>query len=290
MEWTAYWYMFPIALGIAILAMATGIEGATFFSPIFMLVLQLEPRLAIGTALLTATFGFGSGISAYIRNRLIDYRLAGELLLVTVPLALIGASVAGWLSAVMLKSVFGLGLLTIGVLFWRSPSAAETRHRDEAIRVSVSPARAERRLVSARGEEICYTVCNRSEGMAMCGLGGLFMGLIGSGQGEMNSYFLLRRCRVPSQVAIATGTFVVAITTLAASLSYLVSFVHGGSGVMIQVLNLAIYTVPAVVIGGQIGPLISSRLEKHKLEQLLALVFVLIGALTLWVTWQPLFS
>ena len=124
----------------------------------------------------------------------------------------------------------------------------------------------------------------------MCGLGGLFMGLIGSGQGEMNSYFLLRRCRVPSRVAIATGTFVVAITTLAASLSYLVSFVHGGSGVMLQVLNLAIYTVPAVVIGGQIGPLVSSRLEKHKLEQFLAVIFIFIGALTLGVIGQSLLS
>ncbi len=38
MDWTLYWYMFPVALGVATLAMATGIEGAAFFSPIFILI------------------------------------------------------------------------------------------------------------------------------------------------------------------------------------------------------------------------------------------------------------
>ncbi len=57
-------------------------------------------------------------------------------------------------------------------------------------------------LITADGEEYHYTVCNRNEGRAIAGIGGLFVGLISTGLGELNGYFLLQRCRVPSPVAV----------------------------------------------------------------------------------------
>ena len=39
-----YWYMFPIAILIATIAMASGVGGATFFSPLFILALGLPPE------------------------------------------------------------------------------------------------------------------------------------------------------------------------------------------------------------------------------------------------------
>jgi uncharacterized protein len=282
MDWTCYWFMFPVALVIATLANATGIEGATFFSPIFILLLRLDPRIAIGTALITAVFGVGSGISAYIRSKLIDYQLGRQLLAVAVPLALIGSFFAGSLSPQVLKSIFGVGLLFFGLVFLLNPSPSETNHLDVSISKKVPREKAKRRLVSAGGEEIFYNPCNIHEGMAVCGVGGLFMGLMGSGQGGMNNYFLLRRCQVPSVVAVATGTFVVAVTSVAASLGYAVSFVHTGGDVLSQVLSVVIYTVPGVIIGGQLGPAVSARLDKHKLERLLAILFISIGGITIW--------
>ena len=41
-----YWFMLPAA-------MASGVEGATFFAPFFILVLRLPPEVAIGTGLIT---------------------------------------------------------------------------------------------------------------------------------------------------------------------------------------------------------------------------------------------
>lgn len=287
LNWTAYWFMFPVALGIATLANATGVEGATFFSPVLMLILRLEPRIAIGAALITEVFGFGSGVSAYMRRKLIDYRLASQFLLVTVPLAAIGAYFSGQISPVILKSIFGFGLLVIGIVFLSSPAAKETAKLDEAIRADFPPDKAERKIVTADGQEICYTVCNRAEGMTVTGIGGLFMGLIGSGQGEMNGYFLLRRCRVPSRVAVATSAFVVAITALTASLGYAIGFVRSGSDVLTQVLSLVVYTVPGVIIGGQLGPALAARLDTHKMERVLAIIFILVGIITLWTTLVP---
>ncbi len=70
-----FWYMFPISILIATIAMASGVGGATFFSPLFILGLGLQPEIAIGTGLITEVFGFASGLFAYIRKRLIDFSL-----------------------------------------------------------------------------------------------------------------------------------------------------------------------------------------------------------------------
>ena len=56
-----YWNMVPAAVLIATVAMASGIGGATFFSPLFILALGLPPEVAIGTGLITEVFGFASG-------------------------------------------------------------------------------------------------------------------------------------------------------------------------------------------------------------------------------------
>lgn len=42
-----FWYLFPISILIATIAMSSGVGGAVFFSPLFMLVLQLEPVFTI---------------------------------------------------------------------------------------------------------------------------------------------------------------------------------------------------------------------------------------------------
>ena len=82
-----YWYMLPVAIVIATTAMASGVGGATFFAPLFILALRLPPEVAVGTALITEVFGFASGPYAYARQRLVDYRL-GMLFIVIAALTL----------------------------------------------------------------------------------------------------------------------------------------------------------------------------------------------------------
>ena len=75
-------YLFPASILIATIAMASGIGGAVFFSPLFMILLELEPSVAVGTALTTELFGFTSGVYAYGKQRLIDFKLGFSLLTV----------------------------------------------------------------------------------------------------------------------------------------------------------------------------------------------------------------
>lgn len=275
-----YWFMFPISIGIATVAMASGVEGATFFTPIFILLLGLEPAVAIGTGLITEVFGFGSGLVAYYRKRLIDYRLGGALLMVTVPMALVGTWVATMVDAGLLKAVLGVGLLAVATSFLRSPAAETVKRLDDDIS-SASGEGSTRVLTTAEGETIRYTVCNRVEGSAIAGVGALFLGMVSTGLGEMNGYFLLKRCRVPSKVAVATSVLVVAVSALVASIGHVAGFLKEGGSALNTVMSLVIFTVPGVVIGGQLGSLVASRISQNVLERALGILFLVVALLML---------
>ncbi len=276
-----YWYMLPISILIATTAMASGVGGATFFSPLFILALHLRPEVAIGTALITEVFGFASGVFAYARRRLIDYRLGWQLLVATLPLALLGSWLAGRIEPVFLKVVLGVGLFGVAASFLRAPEQKDVARMDEAIQEEYGGERAETCLITSEGEEIRYTVCNRTEGRLMAGIGGLFVGMISTGLGEMNNYFLLQRCRVPSKVSVATSVFVVALTALTASLGHFAQFASTGGAVLSTVLSIVLFTVPGVIIGGQLGAHVAARIPQHTMERAMGILFIVVAALTL---------
>jgi len=276
-----YWYMLPVSTGVATVAMASGVEGATFFAPIFLLVLGLPAEVAIGTGLLTEVFGFASGVTAYVRRGLVDYALARALLVATVPAAIVGSLVVPYIRSDILETVLGMGLVAVALSFLRAPDREEIGRLDRGVAEDFGGA-GETSLITADGEEIRYTTCNRMEGGLVAGLGALFMGMVSTGLGELNGYFLLRRCRVPSRVAVGTGVVVVAVTALSAATVHMWRFVETGGDELHTVLSLATFTIPGVIVGGQLGPIIATRLSQHALEKALGVLFLLVGALMLW--------
>ena len=276
-----YWFMFPVAILVATTAMASGVGGATFFAPILILALRLPPEVAIGTGLITEVFGFASGVGAYMRKRLIDYRLGAALLVATIPAAIVGSWLSGALNSTFLKIILGMGLFAVALSFLRAPESKDVDRADEAIDEEYGGEKAETRLITAEGQEIRYTVCNRTEGRIIAGVGGLFVGLISTGLGELNGYFLLRRCKVPSNVSVATSVFVVAFTALTAATGHLLQFIRVGGDALQTVLDIVIYTVPGVLLGAQLGAAVASRISQHVLERTLGVLFVLIALLTL---------
>lgn len=276
-----YWYMLPISILVATTAMASGVEGATFFAPIFILVLKLPPEVAIGVGLITELFGFASGLFAYVRKRLIDYQLGGQLLLVTVPVALLGAWLSTGISSDVLKIILGVGLFAVALSFLSEPDHSQVKLLDTAVQQEYGPGKGQTRLVTAAGEEIWYTVCNKTEGSLIVGIGALFLGMISTGLGEMNGFFLLQRCRVPSKVAVATSVLIIAVTALAASVGHLLAFVQQGPEALDVVFSLVIFTIPGVIIGGQLGTAVASHIPQSVLMRGLGVLFVIVAVLTL---------
>ncbi len=274
-----FWYMLPIGIVIATIAMASGVGGATFFSPLFILGLGLSPELAIGSGLIVEVFGFSSGVYAYVKRKLIDYRVGGMLLSATVPAAIVGVVVAHYADADILKLILGMGLFAVAVSFLRAPDEEVEETLEEM--ASEDPESAETCLVTAEGEEICYTVSNTTEGRLISGIGGLFVGMVSSGLGELNGYFLLQRCRVPSSVAVATSVFVVAITAFTASAGHVYQVARDGLTGLSTMGDLLLFTVPGVVIGAQLGPELAERVPDRVMEVGLGVLFTITAGLLL---------
>lgn len=275
------WYLFPVSILIATLAMASGVGGAVFFSPLFIIALKLEPSVAIGAALITELFGFSSGLYAYAKRRLIDTNLGLKLLMFSVPAAIVGSLSADLFPAVALKSIFAVGIIFIGTQLYLSyrqeqREKLDTEIKDEAV------VKHESELIARDGTTYHYTVCEKAQGMFFAAIGGAFLGMISVGLAELEEYHLVARCRIPSPVAVATSIFVVVVSVLIASVGHFYNFATGAEPETLrQVVSIVMFTIPGVIIGGQIGPLIQAKVNPDILKIAISVLFVAVGVFML---------
>jgi hypothetical protein len=282
MEFTLeYWYMFPISIAIATVSMSSGIGGAVFFSPLLMLGLKLEPRIAIGVALATELFGFSSGVIAYYKSKLIDFKLARNLLIFSVPAAFLGTMYSNLVPSQVLKAIFAVGLVFIGYQLFASWRKDE-REKNEASFLKEFENNFESELTDSSGKIYHYTICNKPMGRAFAAIGGAFFGMISVGLAELQEYHLVARCKIPPPVAVASSVFVVVITALVASAGHFYEFAKEGGEVFNQVMNLVIFTAPGVIVGGQIGPRLQKIIPEDKMKEGISFTFIIIGVFMLY--------
>ncbi len=260
-----YWYLLPVSIFIATIAMSSGIGGAVFFSPLFMLALKLKPQIAIGSALATELFGFSSGLFAYYKAKQMDFKLTKNLLIFSVPAAVLGTIYSDLFPSIVLKAIFAVGLVFIGYqLFssWRK----EERAKHEAAHQKEFADNYESELIDSSGHVFQYTICNKNMGRLFAAVGGAFVGMTSVGLAELQEYHLVARCKVLTPVAVATSIFVVVISVLVASVGHFHEFVTEGREVLSQVTGIILFTIPGVIIGGQIGPKLKKIIHEDKMK------------------------
>ena len=275
-----HWWLFPTAVLIATLAMSSGVGGAILFSPLFMLVLELPPTVAIGTALLTQIFGVGSGAYAYRRRRSIDYRIAGRILVTAVPGAVIGVLAAGIIAGGTLRRLFAVGLIFIGAQFFRS-------HRQERRSRAPVPELDHGTPTQADGNDgVCRYTLRRPRLASLLGAGGgALLGTISVGLSELLEYHFIVLSRLPSAVAVGTSVAVLFVTTVVAATGHLYGFVAlAPPGTLTEVWQVVIFAVPGVILGGQIGPWLQTRLRPMTVRLGMATIFCSLGLAMLGLT------
>ena len=122
---------------------------------------------------------------------------------------------------------------------------------------------------------------SRTEGRLVASVGAVFKGMIGTGLGEIDEHFFLESCQVPSMVSVATGVFVLFLTTLSASLSHLLGFVQTRGSVFNTVPSLLLFTTPGVLIGGLLGPWVAARFPRRAFDRALHIVLLAVACLAL---------
>ena len=277
MDFTLYWFMFPVSIIVATCAMLSGIGGAAFFTPIFILVFPLlgpeyilESTLAaVGAALFTQTFGFLSGFVGYYRRKLTDYTLAWRILRVAIPMAVFGAFAASVVHDSVLLAGYAILVGILAFVLWRNSIPGKKNHsKQEALKM--------RELTDSRGHTYSYEVPKLAlRNDALTGIGAFLTGMVSVGIGEVTISQLTRK-GVPIAVAAATSVLVVIVTVVFASTTLFAQLIQAGGWTAVP-WNLLFYDIPGVLIGGQIGPRLQGRISQHTMRRSISLVFVVLA-------------
>ena len=298
---TLYWFMFPVSILIATTAMLSGIGGAAYFIPVFWIIFPLlGPEYVIGdaqviaAALFTEVFGFSSGFVGYFRKKLIDFKVGRIFVLFSAPVAIGGAVllIANIIPGVYLQLVYGLMMLCIAYLLYKGQGPEEILEiaavkQKKGLFAAPQRKGEGRQIIDNRGTRHHYYFHRPRWGTFPLVFGGFLTGLVGVGIGEVTIPLLVRRYRVPVAVAAATSIFVVIITVMSASFSQFIGLINKG-GVNAVPWHLIMYTVPAVIIGGQIGPRLQGVIPSRTVERIIAVLFVMIGLAFLWLVYSKL--
>jgi uncharacterized membrane protein YfcA len=133
--WLEFWWVFPIALAICVSVCVVGISGSVLFVPLFTLGfpalgIPLAPAQAVQVGLFTEIFGFASSTSAFLRHRLVDFRLAGFALAFAVPAAVAGGLLANVLPATVVLVAISVAMLLFSYLLPRAPKEDDSEHTE----------------------------------------------------------------------------------------------------------------------------------------------------------------
>lgn len=270
-----HWWIFPAAILFSTVALASGVSGALFFTPFFLLIVGLTPAQAVGAGLLTELFGMGNGLRSYVKQDVVDYATAKYLLVGAVPAVVIGAFAAHYIDPRLLKLAFGAGLVLLGgfLLYYEPPENCEPGSREGGFLKTKNTGRGTTNITAADGEAFTYDTCWRPPGVALSTVGGFITGLISAGLPEIVTTQLIVRCRLPPRVAVATSVFVLAIAAAAGAA------VHALTAT--PVWFVVAWSIPGVVIGGTVGTRVGKYVPSDLMEAGLGVVFAIVGVIVL---------
>jgi uncharacterized membrane protein YfcA len=277
-RFAAHWWVFPASVAFSMVAMASGVSGALFFSPFFMLGVGLTAPQAIGAGLLTEVFGMGNGLRSYVKQGVVDYATAKWLLAGAVPSVVVGALAAHYVPEALLRGAFGVGLVILGgfLFYYDAPENCEPGECEGGYLRKRNTGRGKTVVEASDGEVYEYDTCWRPPGVALSTVGGFVTGVVSAGLPELVTTQLVVRCRLPPRVAVATSVFVLGIAATAGAA------VHALSAT--PVWYVVAWSVPGVLVGGTVGTRVGRYVPDEAMETGLGVVFGAVGALVLVTT------
>jgi len=270
-------YLWLIPLGLLLGAVGTliGAGGGFVLVPVLLLLYPgASPITITSISLAVVFFNAMSGSLAYARMKRIDYRSGLMFAAATVPGAVIGAMTTDFIPRRLFNVIFGILLIsTAAYLFFRrlsdmSPKEPNGRH-------------VSRNVVERSGVVHTYSY-HPGLGMWLSLFVGYVSTLLGIGGGIVHVPALVRLLNFPVHVAAATSHFVLSIMALTGTIVHVLtgSFSQGG---VRRTIALAL----GVVIGAQLGAVLSSRIHGRWIIRGLTAALAFVGIRILMTALNP---
>ncbi len=293
--------LFALSLGAGFVGAIFGIGGGVLLVPALTLVLHMPIRVAIGVSLISVVATSAGASAAFVRDGWTNLRVAMALEVATTAGALLGASLAGVLSARVLEGLFAVAMVVSAIETLRqrsrdgtSPARPERGRNLDGTSPArpergrnldgTSPARPERgrnldllptsdRLAArlrmggsypGQNGPVPYGVRRVLPGAALMSVAGLASGLLGIGAGVLKVMAMDSVMGLPFKVSSATSNFMIGVTAGAGALVYLA---RG---------DIATTIAAPVALGVAAGALVGSRVLVRSRVRVLRMAFVVL--------------
>lgn len=241
-----FWLAFPAGICIASMVTIVGFGGGLLWMPFLLMALSIDPASALLTSLLIQVAGTGSGSIAFVRNKKADVRLAALLLAVGLPGLALGAYIGRSLTLSHIGLFLGLISLATALLF----VSANHKHGDEGL------------------ERVELKNAGRHSWIA--GVMAVMCGMLTINIGEWLVPVMRQKMHLRMSNAVATCVMITCgMSILGAAAHSLMSSSPN--------LTAMMWAIPGVLIGGQIGPMLITRIDERRLKEIFIFLLTLIG-------------
>ena len=256
-DFLTYFFLFPLAVIIAILAMSAGISGTNFWIPVYIIWLDFDTKTAFWLGLLTRTFGFGPGVIRHLRQKTVNRYIVKEYMKITVPTAIFGTLLVPFAPVGLLLLLFASFILGYGSYliysYWlyhkgKIPEELVTHNR------------------------ICWE---------RAAVAGFMKGLIVTGLGKLISPCIMehKNIRSPAE-AVGTMVTIIFIVNLIAFLFRLTpDFIPVLVEQKILIFDTMLWVAPGVVLGGQLGPAVARRFSPQGMRLYVGVLLLVVSML-----------
>lgn len=255
-----------IALGLGVGAYGTliGAGGGFILVPALLLLYpQLSANQLTAVSLAVVFANACSGSLSYARLRRIDYRSGLVLAAATLPGAVMGAIVVGYIPRRVFDLIMGAVLLLVSIFLLLRPAGSRPLWLVSRFTVS-------RRVIDSDDHTHAYRF-----NLALAALFSVALGfvssLLGIGGGIIQVPLLTSFFSFPAHVATATAQFVLLFTSAAGVTT------HVFQGVYQPFLRLTFELAIGVIVGAQFGAALSGRAAPTLIIRLLAVALGLAG-------------
>lgn len=246
-----------------ILGAVLGIGGGMIITPILTMLMGLPIQYAIGASIVSVIATSSGATIAYLKDEMLNLRVAMFLEIATTVGAVIGAVITGLVNGKVLYILFGALLI-----FSAFNMIRKLRMKDDGVRQTTPDAMATKLRLNgtyfdkATGKEVNYTVTNVPGGFAMMFGAGIASGLLGIGSGAFKVIAMDTIMHMPLKPSSATSNLMMGVTAGASATVY-----YFGGQLQPQI-------AAPLAIGILVGATVGSRVMQVLPNKVLRLIFI----------------
>lgn len=262
--------IFGFSIAAGILGAMLGLGGGIILTPVLTLVFGLDIKYAIGASIISVIATSSGSTIAYLRDRMLNLRVAMFLEIATTIGAIFGAILTGVLNTTFMYILFGLLLIysainMIAKLRSKKSEQPSTKPDKIAEKLNLDSTYYDK----ATHKEIPYHVENVPAGFSVMFGAGLASGLLGIGSGAFKVMALDTFMKIPLKPSSATSNLMMGVTAAASATVY---FFNGSIRP-----EIAAPVALGVLVGATFGSRIMQKLPAKWIRLLFIPVIFYIG-------------